>query len=34
MSGENLQVNGGLCLRGNPTREEKDAFLAKLKQAR
>ena len=34
MSGENLQVNGGLCLRGNPTREEKDAFLANLKQAR
>lgn len=34
MSGENLQVNGGLCLRGNPTREEKDAFLAKLKKAR
>lgn len=34
MSGENLQVNGGLCLRGNPTREEKDAFLANLKKAR
>ena len=34
MSGENLQVNGGLCLRGNPTREEKDAFLANLNKVR
>ncbi len=29
MSGENLQINGGLCLRGNPTNEQMAASIAK-----
>ena len=28
MTGENLQVNGGLCLRGNPTPEQTEASIA------
>ncbi|WP_144095881.1 SDR family NAD(P)-dependent oxidoreductase [Croceicoccus sediminis] len=28
MTGENLQVNGGLCLRGNPTPDEMEASIA------
>ena len=28
MTGENLQVNGGLCLRGNPTPEQMEASIA------
>ena len=31
MTGENLQVNGGLCLRGNPSKAEKLAFKNGLK---
>ena len=27
MTGENLQVNGGLCLRRNPTQEEMQASI-------
>jgi len=29
MSGQNLQVNGGLTLRGNPSRDEVDAAVIK-----
>ncbi|RME65981.1 MAG: SDR family oxidoreductase [Alphaproteobacteria bacterium] len=32
MTGENLQVNGGLCLRRNPTREEIAAAVAEARQ--
>lgn len=27
MTGENLQVNGGLCLRGNPTRKDQELMM-------
>lgn len=30
MTGENLQVNGGLCLRGNPTRKDQQLMMASL----
>jgi hypothetical protein len=34
MTGENLQVNGGLTLRRNPTREEMAAAMAGAGEAR
>jgi NAD(P)-dependent dehydrogenase (short-subunit alcohol dehydrogenase family) len=33
MTGENLQVNGGLCLRGNPTRKDQQLMMASLAPA-
>jgi NAD(P)-dependent dehydrogenase (short-subunit alcohol dehydrogenase family) len=33
MTGENLQVNGGLCLRGNPTRKDQELMMASLAAA-
>ncbi len=30
MTGENLQVNGGLCLRGNPTRKDQQLMMESL----
>ena len=33
MTGENLQVNGGLCLRGNPTRKDQELMMASLSAA-
>ncbi|WP_373490957.1 SDR family oxidoreductase [Parasphingorhabdus sp.] len=33
MTGENLQVNGGLCLRGNPTRKDQQLMMASLSSA-
>jgi len=32
MSGENLQVNGGLCLRGNPSQKDVETSIAKAMQ--
>ena len=34
MTGENLQVNGGLTLRRNPTAKEMDAAVATAMQAK
>ncbi len=33
MTGENLQVNGGLCLRGNPTRKDQQLMMESLSAA-
>ena len=33
MTGENLQVNGGLCLRGNPTNKDKELMMGALAAA-
>ena len=33
MTGENLQVNGGLCLRGNPTSKDIQESVAKHMQS-
>ncbi len=30
MTGENLQVNGGLCLRGNPTRKDQELMMGAI----
>lgn len=33
MTGENLQVNGGLCLRGNPTRKDQELMMGAIAAA-
>ncbi len=33
MTGENLQVNGGLCLRGNPTRKDQELMMGAVAAA-
>ncbi|MEW4467921.1 SDR family oxidoreductase [Parasphingorhabdus sp. JC815] len=33
MTGENLQVNGGLCLRGNPTEKDKELMMGAVAAA-